>query len=59
LKTFSTQRNIGKARHVVNYHDGVKVHKDNSPFFDIAIFGRKTKADAFVKELKAAGYVEK
>jgi hypothetical protein len=57
LKTFNRTQNIGKARHVVNFHDGEKTHKDNSPFFDVEIFKRKREADKFVKGLIAAGYV--
>lgn len=57
-KSFHTMRNVGKVRHLVSYHDGVQRHKDNSPFFDVRCFGRKTKADAFEKELRAAGYVQ-
>lgn len=57
MKTFSVQQNIGKARHVVSFHDGVKVHKDNSPFFDVRTFGRKREMEKFVNGLKTAGYV--
>lgn len=57
-KSFHTMRNVGKVRHLVSYHDGVQRHKDNSPFFDVRCFGRKTKAEAFAKELLATGYVE-
>lgn len=32
-KTFSVKTGIGKARHVISLHDGVKTHKDNSPLF--------------------------
>ena len=59
MKTFNTMNNIGTAKYVVNYHDGVSTHKDGSPFFGIAIFRNKKKLNAFTKGLKAAGYVEK
>ena len=29
---YHIQSNIGKAKHVVNFHDGHKTHKDGSPF---------------------------
>jgi hypothetical protein len=58
LKTFNIQERIGRARHVVSFHDGVKAHRDNSPFFDVRIFNRKLDRQKFVTELKAAGYVQ-
>jgi len=58
LKKFTVMQNVGKARHVVSFHDGVTVHGDNSPFFDMRIFGRKTDLVKFVKELESAGYVK-
>lgn len=48
--------NVGSAKYVVNYHDGVKTHKDGSPFFDIAIFQNKIKFNKFISELKNNGY---
>lgn len=56
MKMFNEQQNIGKVKHVVNYHDGEEIHKDGSPFFDIAIFKNKRKKDEFVKELLSKGY---
>jgi hypothetical protein len=57
MKTFNVQQNIGNARHVVNFHDGVKTYPDNSPFFDVRIFGRKAEANRFAWDLEKAGYV--
>jgi len=59
MKTYSLQYNIGKAKYVVNHHDGVKTHPDGSPFFDIAIFHNKRKRDKFISDLKKQGYTEK
>lgn len=56
-KTFNVKTGIGNARHVVSFHDGVKTHKDDSPFFDVRTFGRKRNAAKFTKDLVAAGYV--
>ena len=50
--------NVGKAKYVVNYHDGHKTHKDGSQFWDIAIFHNKKAKDAFVRSLIAHGYTE-
>jgi hypothetical protein len=58
-KTFYTQNNIGTAKYVVSYHNGVKKHRDGSPFFDIAIFRSKKKLRDFVKGLTDAGYKER
>ena len=54
-KTFSTNR-MRRGCHVINVHDGVKVHTDNSPFFDIEIFRNARAFAGRVRELKSAGY---
>lgn len=59
MKTFYTHTGVGRCRYVVSFHDGVKTHRDNSPFFDIRIFSSKLDTQKFVKELLAAGYVQK
>jgi hypothetical protein len=56
MKTFNTKYNIGKCKYVVNFHDGVKTHKDNSPFFDIETFKNKRKFNLFINDLKRQGY---
>jgi len=56
VKEFREMSNVGKAKYVVNYHDGVKRHSDGSPFFDIATFRNKRKKTEFVKGLLASGY---
>lgn len=56
MKRFNTQTNIGKAKYVVNHHDGEKKHKDGSDFFDIAIFKNKRLFTKFVNDLKRQGY---
>lgn len=56
MKVFNEQENIGKAKYVVNFHDGVKQHKDGSPFFDIRIFTNKKKKAPFIKSLEEQGY---
>lgn len=58
MKTFNVRANIGKARYVVNYHDGVKLHRDNSPFFDVHICSSKRDLAKFTRGLIRAGYVE-
>lgn len=55
---FNIQHNVGKAKYVVNHHDGKKTHGDGSAFFDVAIFSNKRKLNAFVKDLRSKGYVE-
>jgi hypothetical protein len=57
-KTFNRMNNIGSSKYVINYHDGIKTHKDGSPFFDIAIFKNKKNVLEFTKKLIAEGYVE-
>ncbi len=56
MKTFSEIQNVGKAKYVVNHHDGVKQHADGSQFFDISIFANKRKKGEFVASLMRRGY---
>lgn len=56
MKQYRIAHNIGKARYVVSFHDGEKTHSDNSPFFDIQIFKRKSEMTAFIRTLIAKGY---
>ena len=56
VKQFNEMRNVGKCRYVVNYHDGVKLHKDGSPFYDLSIFSNRRDNDKFVKSLLRDGY---
>lgn len=59
MKTFYTSSNVGKARHVVSFHDGVKTHNDGSAFFDLRIFSNKKNLAAFTLDLHKDGYVER
>ena len=56
MKRFNIQHNVGKVKYLVNYHDGIKKHKDGSNFYDIATFTNKVKLNAFVKSLAQKGY---
>lgn len=58
MKEFNRMTNVGRARYVINFHDGVKAHKDGSRFFDTRIFTNKVKRNAFIKELRKSGYIE-
>jgi hypothetical protein len=58
MREFNIRNNIGKAMYVVSFHNGEKFHKDNSKFFDVAIFSNKTKLKNFVSELKKQNYLE-
>ena len=57
--TFYIQKNIGRSKYVLNYHDGIQTHKDNSPFFGIEIFSNIKKLNNRIKELRLLGYQEK
>jgi len=59
MKIYYNQYNIGKSKYVVKHHDGKKIHKDGSRFFDIAIFSNKKKRDSFIKDLEADGYTHR
>jgi hypothetical protein len=58
-KNYYLMDNVGSTKYTVNFHDGVKTHKDGSPFYDIQLFKNKKKRDAFVKELCKTGYMER
>ncbi len=58
-KVYYIQYNVGKAKYVVNFHDGEKTHKDGSPFFDIHISKNKTDLNNFVSDLISKGYHER
>lgn len=55
-KTYYTRDNIGKAKYTVSHYDGVKTHKDGSPFFDIFITKNKVVRDRFIAGLINQGY---
>lgn len=57
-KVYNTMFGVGSSKYVVNYHDGVKTHKDGSEFFDIATFKNKVDFNKFVNKLKKDGYVQ-
>jgi len=58
-KYYYWQMNIGKIKYLVNYYDGVKTHRDGSPFYDIKTFTNKKKMESFLKDLSIKGYKEK
>lgn len=58
-KEYYLQHNIGKAKYVVSFHNGVKTHKDGSAFYDIMIFRNKPAVESFIKELSDKGYKER
>lgn len=58
-KNYYVMSNVGKARHVVNFHDGEKTHADGSEFYDVRIANNKRDRDAFIAELQRSGYTER
>lgn len=57
-KVFNTRFNIGKAKYVINSHDGIKTHADGSPFFEIECFSNKKKFLSAKKEMVENGFLE-
>ena len=57
MKRFYLVDNVGKAKYTVNFHDGIKKHKDGSDFFDLRIFKNKKDLGRFVNGLQKSGYV--
>lgn len=58
-KQYRIMHNVGKAKYVVSYHDGVKTHRDGSPFFDINIFSNKVAFAKFINKLNSDKYTER
>lgn len=57
MKTYNLKYNIGRAKYIINYHDGEKMHPDGSQFFDIEIFKNKIDFKKCEKKLIENGYV--
>jgi len=57
MKTYSITNNIGKAKYLINYHDGINKHSDGSPFFDIITFKNKKDLAKAEKDLQSQGYL--
>ena len=57
-KQYRTMHCVGSSKYVLNFHAGVKTHKDGSPFFDIEIFKNQKKLNTKIKELRREGYIE-
>jgi hypothetical protein len=56
MKTYNIQYGVGKTKYLVNFHDGIKTHKDGSKFSDIKIFSNRKKMEGFIKKLRSNGY---
>ncbi len=46
---YKIQRNVGKAKYLLSYYNGINQHKDGSEFWGIKIFRSKKKLDSFIK----------
>lgn len=58
MKNFNIMCNVGKAKYIVNFHDGIKVHQDGSSFYDMKIIKNKKDLKLFTNKLLANGYKE-
>jgi hypothetical protein len=56
MKRFYIQNNIGKAKYVVCFHDGIQKHSDGSDFYGIAIYKNKIKMEKICLEVLDNGY---
>lgn len=56
-KNYYIMFNVGKAKYVLNTHNGIDTHKDGSPFYGCEIFSNKKKLISRIKELQKQGYV--
>jgi hypothetical protein len=51
--------NVGRAKYVINFHDGISTHKDGSAFYGIYIFRNKRKFNAKILEMRRDGFIER
>lgn len=58
MKNFNLMYNIGKAKYVINYHNGEDTHNDGSPFYGIKPFKNKRKFNQEISRLKKQGYTQ-
>ena len=58
-KYYRVMYGIGRAKYVVNFHDGKKKHRDGSSFYDIKLFKNKEKLNKFIATLRKKEYTEK
>jgi hypothetical protein len=58
MKNYRITFNVGRVKYLISYHDGIKKHKDGSPFYDIDCFSNKTKFNKHLKHLISQGYVQ-
>lgn len=56
MKKYNIQYNVGKAKYLVNYHDGIKKYSDGSDFYDIKIINSKKELLFFTNSLEYKGY---
>jgi hypothetical protein len=56
-KLYYITSNVGKAKYVISFHNGIKKHKDGSDFYDIKIFNNKKRLNEFVEVLVKNGYI--
>lgn len=57
-KRFNVKYNVGKAKYVINHHDGKQTHKDGSDFFGISIYKNKKDFEKGQQDLIKKGYIE-
>lgn len=58
-KIYYITHNIGRAKYIVNFHDGVKTHRDGSPFYDIRICKTRRELVEFIQQLEEDHYHER
>lgn len=56
MKTLNVMQNVGKAKYLINYHDGISTNRDGSPFYGVRICSSKKKLAIQLKGFKDQGY---
>ena len=59
MKIFTVVHDTVRRRYYISFHDGVQVHKDGSPFYDLRIVKNKKDLKLFTNKLLTNGYKER
>ena len=59
MKEFYVQYDVGRSKYALSFHDGVTMHADGSPCYDIRLFRNKKRLQEAVANLLSEGYRER
>ena len=57
MKKYNEMMNVGKAKYLVSFYNGMDTHKDGSEFWGIRTFTNKVDKGKFCNTLLKEGYI--